>query len=105
MVWELGEHFLIRALGSVHWYFGRNGERIQKESEPSDLETVYESEMEVFRGTNMGSYGDRWLRCSQCGRHSKCQIPRVCGDNVPSLIDIDGKEPYLSSDLCYRIPI
>ena len=42
----------------------------------------------VLLHTLMGSYGDRWLRCSWCEKWGKCQynlyLPAV------SLIDVDG---------------
>ena len=38
----------------------------------------------------MGSYGDRWLRCAECGRWGKCMLPENLPPDVPSLIDIDG---------------
>ena len=47
----------------------------------------------------MGSYGDTWLKCTWCTRDGKCQTRRMCGDHIPSLLDIDGVG--LLCDLCY----
>ena len=37
----------------------------------------------------MGSYGDRWLQCSWCGKWGKC-LERPLPIGTPSLIDVDG---------------
>ena len=46
----------------------------------------------------MGSYGDRWLQCTYCGKWGKClEHPLPIG--TPSLLDVDGSG--VLCDPCY----
>ena len=41
----------------------------------------------------MGSHGDCWLRCEECGRWGKCIWPEYLPADVPSLLDVDPVGP------------